>query len=155
MKTKNYAESAIKILKCLKGLGKDFIILPEREKKIIAGLPEGKNTLNRGVMEALSRDITIAFSHNEKFRKPPRAIALLSHKGKIVGEMTDAGKKFCSGVTDFDTYILPPVPFPELDGAFINVCSASPGYEADRFLRTRIKVEESGATLLVGFNVKG
>ena len=154
MKTDNKAESAIQILKTLEGLGNGFIVLSKKDKKIIAHLPEGKNISNQGVAEALSRDITIAFSHNGKFRKPPCAIVLLSHKGKIVGEMADSGKKFYNGASDIDTYILPPVPFYELDNLFANVCSASPGYEADRFLRTRIKVEESDATLLIGLDLK-
>lgn len=151
---KNNADKAIKILKSLNGLGNDFIILSEADKKIIASMPERKGVVNQGVAEALSRGITIAFSHNEKFRKPPCAVVLLSHKGKIVGEMADSGKKFYNGAKESDGCLLPPVPFAELDGLFDSVCSASPGYVADAFLRTRIKVEKNGATLLVGFNMK-
>lgn len=147
-------KSAIKILESLEGLGKEFIILSEDDKKIISGLREGGNIINCGVTEALSRDITIAFSHNEKFRKPPCAIVLLSSGGKIVGEMTGAGKRFYNGTKEVDAYVLPPVPFYELEKSFASVCSASPGYEADKFLRTLIKVEKNGATLLVGFDFK-
>ena len=154
MNCKKDAEKAIKILKSLDGLGKDFAVLGESDKKAIAQIPEEKGVVNRGVAEAISREITITFSHNEKFRPPPCAIVLLSCKGKIVGEMTDAGKKFYDGAKESDGCILPAVPFPELDRAFRNVCSASPGYVADRFLRTLIKVEEGDATLLVGFNSK-
>ncbi|MBU4245751.1 MAG: hypothetical protein ABIF85_00155 [Nanoarchaeota archaeon] len=173
MRCNNDAEKAIKILKRLKGLGKEFVVLSDSDKKAIAQMPEEKNhfvslrslkaflfsskiknVINRGVIEVLSREITIAFSHNEKFRPPPCAIVQLFCKGKIVGEMNDSEKKFYNGTKDVDNYILPPVPFPELDGAFSNVCSASPGYVADAFLRTRIKVAESDATLFVGFNLK-
>lgn len=154
MRCNNDAKKAIKLLKSLDGLGKDFIALSESEKKAIAQMPEGKNVINSGVSEALSRNITIAFSHNEKFRPPPCAIVLLSCKGEIVGEMADSGKKFYNGAKEFDSCILPAVPFPELDCAFDKVCSASPGYGADRFLRTLIKVKEGDATLLVGFNIK-
>ncbi len=154
MNRKKDAEKAIKILKSLNGLGKDFSVLLESDKKNIARMPDGKGVVNHGVSEALSREITIAFSHNEKFRQPPCAIVQLCCKGKIVGEMTDAGKKFYNGAKESDSCILPSVPFPELDSAFSNVCSASPGYVADAFLRTRIKVEKNDATLLVGFNLK-
>ena len=154
MDKKNNAGKAIKILKSLDGLGKEFAMLSESEKKAIAKMPEAKGVVNRGVVEALSREITIAFSHNEKFRPPPCAIVLLSCKGKIVGEMADAGKKYYKGAKESDSCILPSVPFPELDAAFSNVCSASPGYAADRFLRSLIKVKEGDATLLVGFDIK-
>lgn len=154
MAKKNNAAKAIEILKSLKGLGKDFIVLSESDKKIIAKMPEEINVINRGVIEVLSREITIAFSHNEKFRQPPCAIVQLFCKGKIVGEMINSGPKFYNGTKEFDTHVLPAVPFPELDSAFSNVCSASPGYEADRFLRKLIKVEKSDATLFVGVNVK-
>ncbi len=148
------AEKATECLKTLEGLGKCFIVLSQKEKEIITKISEGKNIINRGVADALSREITIAFSHNEKFRPPPCAIVLLSCNGKIVGEMADGGKKFYNGVQGVDKYILPPVPFPELDGKFSNVCSASPGYGADKFLRKLIKVEQNDATLLVGFNIR-
>lgn len=147
------ADKAIEILKSLNGLGKEFAVLSESDKKILAKLPEGKNIINRGVLGVLSRNVTIAFSHNEKFRPPPCAIVLLSCRGKIIGEMDDSGPKFYNGAHEVDTYILPEVPFPELDSAFSNVSSASPGQLADKFLRTRIKVEKGDATLLVGFDV--
>ena len=153
---KKNVEKAIEIMKSLEGLGKDFIVLLEFDKKAIAEMPEGKGVVNTGVVEALSREITIAFSHNEKFRPSPCAIVLLSCKGKIVGEMTDSGKKYYGGTKKSDGCVLPAIPFPELelDGAFDNVCSASPGYVADVFLRTRIKVKKNDATLLVGFDIK-
>ncbi len=133
MAKKNNAAEAIEILKFINGLGKEFIILSQKDKELIAKMPEKKNVINLGVREALSREITIAFSHNEKFRPPPCAIVIAKESGGC---------------------ILPPVPFPELDAAFSNVCSASPGYLADAFLRTLIEVEKNGATLLVGFNLK-
>lgn len=163
------AKKAIMILKSVHGLGSGYAILSESGKKAIAQMPErrnaeGKAVINLGVKEALSRDITIVFSHNEKFRPPPSAIVLLSHKGVIVGELSDSGKRFYNGfhgggISDNDAYLLPPVPFPELEAAdsgrwFADVCSASPGYEADMFLRQIIKAEKNDATLLVGFNIK-
>jgi|GEM_PF-1897276 len=154
MNSKTSAEKAIKILKSLNGLGKEFAVLSESEKKEIAQLPEKEGVTNTGVVESLSREITIAFSHNEKFRPPPCAIVQLFCKGKIVGEIADSGKKFYNGTHNVDSYILPAVPFPELECAFDSVCSASPGHSADAFLRTRIKVENGDATLLVGFNLK-
>lgn len=153
MNGRKSAEKAIKILKSLNGLGKEFAMLSENEKKIIAMMPEGKNVVNRGVAEALSREVTIAFSHNEKFRKPPCAIVLFSCNGKIVGEMADAGKKFYNGAHNVDSYVLPPVPFPEMNDSFEDVCSASPGYEADKFLRKIMRVNGGDATLLIGFNL--
>ena len=147
------AEKAIEILKQLRGLGKDFAVLSAKDKKALEKMPEKKGVVNKGVVETLSRDITIAFSHNEQFRPPPCAIVLLLRKGKIVGDVTPTGKRFYGLAHDFDTYILPPIPFQELDGIFEDVVSSSPGEAADKFLRNIINVEENDATLLVGFNL--
>lgn len=150
----NDADRAIDVLKSIRGIGKSFVVLGDREKKEIVKLREKGNVVNRGVTDAFSREITIAFSHSEEFRPPPCAIVLLSRNGKIIGELTDTGKMFYGGAKDFDTYVLPPVMFAELEGEFCNVCSASPGYEADAYIRTLMRVKKNDATLLAGFNVK-
>ena len=150
----NAEKNAIKILKQLKGLGKDFAVLSAKDKKVLAKMPEERGVVNKGVVEALSRDITIALSHNEWFRPPPCALVLLSNKGKIVGDVAHSGKRFYDMTHDFDTCILPPIPFQELDGFFEDVVSSSPGYAADKFLRSIINVDKNDATLLVGFNQK-
>lgn len=146
-------EKAIGILKQLKGLGKDFRVLSEKDKHALLKMPEEMSVVNKGFVDALSRDVTIALSHNEWFRPPPCALVLLSSKGKIIGDVAHMGKRFYGMTHEFDTYILPPIPFQELDGVFEDVVSSSPGYAADKFLRSIIKVEERGATLLVGFNL--
>jgi len=146
-------KKAIGILKQLKGLGKDFAVLSEKDKGALLKMPEEKGVVNKGFIDALSRDVTIALSHNEQFRPPPCALALLSSKGKIIGDVAHTGKRFYGMAHDFDTYILPPIPFQELDGVFEDVVSSSPGYAADKLLRDIINVRENDATLLVGFNL--
>ena len=111
-------------LKKVKGLN-NFIILNKEDKKIIKEL-EDKNNL--GVLEAIKRKNTIAFTHDSTFREP---------SGKIV---IKKGNKL----------ILPPVPFPEVKAK--NVVSCSPGYKVDSYLRKKIQAEKDDATLIVGFN---
>ncbi|MBD3248835.1 hypothetical protein GF336_02205 [Candidatus Woesearchaeota archaeon] len=117
-------EDVLEKLKSLEGLNEDFLILSEEEKNTIMGLEEENNI---GVKEALSRSITIAFSHNSDFREPAEPIVAVK------------GKKT----------VFPAVKFPEIEDSV----SASPGWDADAFLRKRLKkLKDDDATLLLGLD---
>ncbi len=115
-------EDVLEKLKSLEGLNEDFLVLSEEDKKTIMGLEDDNNA---GVKEALSKSITIAFSHNSEFREPSEPIVIKKRKKTI----------------------FPAVEFPEIE----NSVSASPGWDADAFLRKRLKkLKDRDATLLLG-----
>lgn len=96
------------------------------------------------------RDIVIAFSHDSIFRPPPLPEVLLANKGKIIGEQTNGGNIFYAG-SNADEIVLPSIPFPEISGKY--VCSGSPSFGLDKWLRKKMRVNEGAATLLLGFDI--
>ncbi len=146
--------AAIGQLKSLDGLGKDFLVLNALDKKEsfeIERMHNNTKTSNIGALSCLMRDITIAFSHNSRFRPPPLPEVLLASKGSIVGEQNNNGRNFYAGGSA-DEFVLPPIPFPEIKGK--NVCSGSPSPELDKQLREKMEVKEGDATLLLGFDLE-
>lgn len=145
------ARSAINTLKNLGGLGNDFVVLTASKKKEAFEIESRSGLSNIGVFSCLSRNVAIGFSHSSAFRPPPLLEVLLAESGQIIGEQTNAGKKFYmkGGAEEI---VLPPVPFPEIKGK--NVCSSSPSPALDAWLRKKINVKEGDATLLLGFDVE-
>ena len=150
----NQVRNADKILDSLRktsGLSKEVFVLSDQDKKEALDIEKRDKCENIGVYSALSRDVCIAIAHNSSFRDPPIPIVLMVKNRIIIGEMTSNGKKFY-GDPDDCVYVLPPVPFPELDQFGECIVSASPGYILDSWLRKRMHLEHDDATLFVGLN---
>ncbi len=148
-------EPILRILENLRGLNRIRLLEEEELTKIRAmELPE-----NTGVSEALSREFTLVAVHDSSFRKPPAPTVLLESEGKIIGKENVMTGKFEleAGATEAEgTYLFPPVPFPELEGAAQNVVSASPSKEVHEYLMGLLWLGENPelATLLIGFDPK-
>ncbi len=145
------AIAAIKTLKTLDGLGKEFLVLAAEDKKAAFDIETKLALSNIVVFSCLVRDVTIAFSHDSRFRPPPLPEVLTASKGMITGEQTNSGNmKYSEEIAD--EIVLPPVPFPEISGK--NVCSSSPSQELDKWIRSKINVKDGDATLFLGFDLE-
>ncbi len=149
---KEIIEKVIEKLRTVKGLGNQFYILSEEDRRNLLAIEKNQDVFNAGMLSVLSRACAIAFSHNTEFRKPEFPIVLLVNNGNIVGEVTDSGNKFYERVESWK-YILPALPFPEaeIDG-IVNVVSASPNIEGHEYLKQKIKIKGSDASLVLGFD---
>ncbi len=123
----HHIDKTIQQLQVVPGIA-NIRVLSEEEKRLVAALEE-KNNL--GVHACLAKEVTLALTHNSKFREPVAPIVLLDKEGSI----------------------FPPVPFPEVKDAL----SSSPSQKVHEFLVAHLNLEVSheDATLLVGFEVKG
>lgn len=148
---KEEAQDAINILKSCRGLGKGFLVLTAEKKKEASETEKKSRLSNIGVLSCLMRDVTIALSHDSRFRPPPLPEVLLAESGRIVGEQANSRNGFY-GKKKADEIVLPPLPFPEIRER--NVCSGSPSPALDAWLRKKINVKEGDATLLLGFDVE-
>ncbi|MBR0271071.1 MAG: hypothetical protein IJQ68_03645 [Methanobrevibacter sp.] len=138
---------------------------------------------NQGIQECFKRDCSVVIFKKGFFRPPPSPTLLLIFDGEVLGHdiFTDSEKekyrddedvKFLSD--DFiifkdvlhnhnlekgnEYFVLPPVPFPELDG-FDNiseVISSSPSTQSDEYLKEEYGYgqDSSVATIFVSFNFK-
>ncbi len=149
---KKLADRVLERLKRVRGIGDEFYILSEAEKRDLLLIECRQDVFNAGVVSALSRVVSIVFSHNSEFRDPGFPIVLFVEGNEIVGEMTDSGKKFY-GEPKQTRYILPPIPFPEaeVDG-IVNVVSASPSREGHEYIKRKIKIKGNDASLILGFD---
>ena len=150
----NDCSEVINTLKNTKGICKQSIlILSDAQKKQAMKIEKRDNNQNIGIYSSLARDLTIACAHNKDLRPPPMPIVLLVNKRKIIGEMTQKGKKFYKNESEHEC-ILPPIDFPELDPFAKDIASSSPGIMLDAWLRKKINMAPTDATLLIGLNRK-
>ncbi len=150
----NDPSEIINTLKNTKGICKQSIlILSDAQKKQALKIEKRDNNQNIGIYSSLTRDLTIACAHNKDLRPPPMPIVLLVKNRKIIGEMTEEGKKFYNHESKHDC-ILPPIDFPELDPFAKDIASSSPGILLDTWLRKKISMAPTDATLLIGLNRK-
>lgn len=138
-------------LRKTQGLSQSMFVLSGNQKQEALKIEKRDKYQNLGIYSALSRDITIAIAHNASFRDPSIPVVILVKGRSIIGEMTSSGKMFYTADIDCD-YVFPPVPFPELDQFGECIISSSPGYLLDSWLRDRMNLEPTDATLLIGLN---
>ena len=150
----NDSSKIIDTLGNTKGICKDAIlILSQNQKKQALEIEKRDKHQNIGIYSALSRDLTIACAHDRHLRPPSMPIVLLVKDRKIIGEMTSGGKRFYTDKSACDC-VLPPIDFPELDPFGKGVVSSSPGIMLDLWLRKKINIKPTDATLVIGLNPK-
>ncbi|WP_299524959.1 hypothetical protein [uncultured Methanobrevibacter sp.] len=136
---------------------------------------------NEGVQECFKRDFCFVIFKKGCFRIPPTPTVLLTFDGEILGHdiftvedkekyKNDEDVMFLSD--DFiifkdvlhnynlekgnEYFVLPPVPFPELDAFDLNdVVSSSPSTSSDEYLKNKYNYgdDSSIATIIVSFNI--
>lgn len=131
---------------------------------------------NQGFSEALKRDCVICIIKDPRFRPPPEpTVKLVSDKGATMGIevfpwsaknymnsenvvwLSDAFIMF-TDVKDVagECFIMPPVPFPELNGSngCKDVISCSPAPTCDLMMRKHMGYEDDSklASVLIAFN---
>lgn len=131
---------------------------------------------NRGVAEVLSRERVVCLFKDVTFRPPPEpTLLLVDDAGTVLGreilpgDAPPADRRVAFLGKDFVLYggqrprgsyrfLLPPVPFPELEGlpGLARVVSASPDTPQDNFLRARFEVPlgRQYASVLIGYDVR-
>lgn len=146
----------------------------QRSKEIIP-------VFNEGIQECFKRDFCFVIFKKGYFRVPPTPTVLLTLDGEILGHdifTCEDKEKFSQ---DEDTmflgddfvifkdvlhnynlekgteyFVLPPVPFPELDALNLDdVVSSSPSTSSDEYLKNKYSYgdDSSIATIIVSFNV--
>jgi len=133
---------------------------------------------NDGVFESLRREHVICIIKDKGFRAPPHAtIYLIDEDANVIGRELLPGEKVSSTKTrkvimlgsDFAVFfekgtgkgahfVLPPVPFKELEelDGVKSVCSSSPSTAGDLLLRkcARLKDDPKLASVLIGFDLE-
>lgn len=133
---------------------------------------------NRGVAEVLRRDHVLCLFKDRLFRPPPEpTVLLVDEGGTVIGrEVLPGSEPLPDGMTRVvhlgksfvlfpgratrgrPRFVLPPVPFPELDGVpgVHRVVSASPDARQDECLRERFRIpaKTDVASVLVGFDTR-
>ncbi len=132
---------------------------------------------NEGVMETLDRDHVVCILKDRSFRAPPHStVLLIDDDGNVLGRELLPGEKipkekadrsikigkdfvvyFQRGVGKGARFVLPPVPFAEverIDGTSRTV-SSSPSTAGDYFLRKKAGLRDDPklASILIGFDL--
>lgn len=140
--------------------------------------------INKGLEECFKREFCLILLKDENFRIAPAPTVLLAtDKGRILGQelLSSEEKEIYQdrGDVDFlsadfvlfkpdktldrtlnekEFFILPPVPFPELEGLdeVLEVISCSPSAMGDSYLKTKYNYPQdpSIATIIVCFSIK-
>lgn len=149
----------------------------ERKEDII-------QVINEGLKECLKRDVSIVLFKNSHFRLPPvPTVLLVTDGGEVLGQevltMEDKLKfedqadaifispdfvifkprrnGFMSHEPQKQFFLLPPVPFQELDGVdgIMDVVSSSPSTNGDSYLKKEYGYPDDPkiASIIVGFSV--
>ncbi len=136
---------------------------------------------NEGVQECFKRDFCFVIFKKGYFRVPPAPTVLLTFDGEVLGHdvfTSEDKEKFREDEDvmflgdDFvifkdvlqnynlekgnESFILPPVPFPELDSFNLgDVVSSSPSTSSDEYLKNKYSYgdDSSIATIIVSFNI--
>jgi hypothetical protein len=174
----------IALLKSMEGVVHTGIV-PDRLRKKLLDQEERYANLgpiavdNIGVRMAAQRERLYFIVKDKRFRPPPIAtVQLVAEDGTVLGEeiikgrkpMIDEGEKPLYLGKDFviqcskakakgrnSRFILPPVPFPEIEhlGIARNVVSSSPSTLGDTDLKKEIGIEDDPklASILIGLDV--
>lgn len=136
---------------------------------------------NEGVQECFKRDVCFVIFKKGYFRVPPTPTVLLTFDGEILGhdvfdpedkEKFRADEDIMFLSDDFvifkdvlnnynlekgnEYFVLPPVPFPELDPFKLDgVVSSSPSTKSDEYLKNKYSYDDDSsiATIIVSFNI--
>lgn len=173
----------LRVLESLAGVRKAFLLddgmrrrLGEIEREVH---PFGTLVVtNEGVLECLAREHVACIVKDSGFRPPPHAtVTLIDEDGAVIGRELLPGDKveerpgvktlylgkdfvmFHDGRSGRNArFVLPPVPFPEVEalGFASRVCSSSPSTMGDLHVRRSAGLEDDPklATVLIGFDLE-
>lgn len=181
-------EKAINIIRNLKGVMDVYELSDEDRKALMELESNRKGDIipvvNKGLKECMKRQYVLVLLKNCDFRSASNStILLVTDKGRILGrELLSPAERekyqcrkdiyflsndfvlFKSDKTAVGTpgekqfFILPPIPFPELDPIedIEDIVSCSPSTKGDYFLKNKYNYPDDPkfATILVGFSVK-
>jgi len=176
-------EEVLKTLSGLKGVKHSFYLTKPMKTglaKMERNYPSiGPLTIkNKGVAECLKKKHVACIIKDKRFRAPPHAtVYLIDEDDRIVGRELLPGEKVSStkdrkvimlgndfvvffekGTGKGAHFVLPPVPFNEVDGldGVKSVCSSSPSAAGDYYLRRRAKLDDDPklASILIGFELR-
>jgi len=181
-------KNAINTIKSIKGVEDVREISDEDRETLLGLESSRKGdiipVINKGLAECIKRQHLLVLLKNCDFRSAPDpTILLVTDKGRILGQELISSKQKEKYQRKKDTYflgndfvmfkrdknlvmtesekqffVLPPVPFPELDSieGIEDVVSCSPSTIGDYFLKNRYNYPDDPkfATILVGFSVK-
>jgi len=181
-------KNAIKIIGKLKGVLDVQKLSEEDKKALLEIEFSRKGDMlpvvNTGLEECMKKDFYLAVLKNEEFRSPPiPTVLLVTDKGMVLGQeliSPDEKKKYQdrkdayflspefvifkpdkttrSMQREKECFLLPSVPFPELDNidGILDVVSCSPSTAGDSYLKDKYGYPQDPhiATILVGFSIK-
>ena len=176
-------DEVLSILSKLKGVKHSFYLTKAMRtglRRIERNYPSlGPLTIkNKGIAECLKRTYVACVIKDRHFRAPPHStVYLIDENGKIIGRELLPGEKVSSTIdrkaimlgNDFVVFfekgtgkgahfVLPPVPFKELESldGVKSVCSSSPSTAGDFFLRKRARLRDDPklASILIGFELR-
>lgn len=181
-------KNVIKRIKNLKGVLDVQELSNEDRKALIEIESHRKENIipvvNEGLDECMKRDFFLIMLKNKEFRYAPEpTVLLVTDKGRILGQelISDEEKKkyqdqddvyFLSGdfivfkpdktakriMGEKEFFLLPPIPFPELNGieGINEVISCSPSTMGDSYLKNKYGYPDDPnlATIIIGFSKK-
>jgi len=181
-------ETAINIIKGLKGVLDVEIISKEDKQALFeietARNDDVIPVINQGLNECLNKEFCLGLFKTVEFRIPPKPTVILkTDQGRILGHelisdedrekysdrddvyflstnfiLFKPEKKMIRGVTEKELFVLPPIPFPELNSivGISDVVSGTPSTEGDEYIKNRYGYpkDPSIATVLIGFSKK-
>ena len=181
-KTDGRTDELLRILSRLKGVRNVFLLdetMRNGLEKIEKSYPPlGPLSIrNDGVFESLKREHVACIIKDKSFRAPPiPTVTLIDEDGNIIGRELLPGEKlsvqkekkvihlgedfvifFEKGKGKGARFVLPPVPFREVEelGVTRCVCSSSPSTAGDLFLRQCADLDDDPklASILIGFDL--
>ena len=173
----------LKALSSMKGTKHAFYLTKQMRtglKKLESHYPSlGPLTIaNDGVMETLKREHVACILKDRSFRAPPHATVLLvDEEGRTIGRELLPGEKvpkekadraimigkdfvvfYVKGAGRGARFLLPPVPFAEVEGidGTVRTVSSSPSTAGDYFIRAEAGLEDDPklASILIGFDLR-
>jgi len=175
-------KEVIELLSSLRGVKHSFY-LTDAIRASLAKIEENYPSLgpltikNEGVFESLCRKHVACIIKDKSFRAPPHAtVYLIDENDKVIGRELLPGEKVSStkrrkvimlgddfavffekGTGKGAHFVLPPVPFKELEevDGVKSVCSSSPSTAGDFLLRKRVRLKDDPklASILIGFEL--
>jgi hypothetical protein len=176
-------QEILKVLSSMKGTKHVFYLTKSVRtglKKLESHYPSlGPLTItNDGVMETLKREHVACILKDKNFRAPPHSTVLLvDEDGRTIGRELLPGEKvpkekadksimigkdfvvfYVKGAGKGARFVLPPVPFAEIDGidGTVRTVSSSPSTAGDYFVRRRVGLKDDPelASILIGFDLR-
>ena len=181
-------ERAIEVIKNLKGVLDVQELSDEDKKSLLEIESSRKGdmipVINEGLEECMKKEFYLIILKNEEFRSPPiPTVLLVTDKGRVLGQelisheekekyrdrkdayflspefvifKPDEATRSIQREKEF--FILPSVPFPELENTegILDVVSCSPSTIGDSYLKDKYGYPQDPhlATILVGFSIK-